>query len=191
MATETIEHIGEGALHSEVAGACVGPDGGAIGMPQLCFDWYPNQIFWLAVSLVAIYLILTRVALPRIGAVLAERRGTIINDLGAAEELKAKAVEAEKAYQDALTSARAEAGKIVAKARADIQADLDTAIAKADADIGERTAVSEARINEIRAGAVESVGEVARDTAAEIVAALGGKATAAAVKSAVTARMKG
>ena len=142
-------------------------------------------------SLVAIYLILTRVALPRIGAVLAERKGTIINDLGAAEDLKARAVEAEKAYQAALAAARAEAGKIVAKARADIQADLDAAIASADADIGARTAVSEARINEIRAGAVDSVGEVARDTAAEIVAALGGKATAAAVKAAVTARMRG
>jgi len=177
MATETID--------------AVPGEENAVGMPQLDFSTWPNQIFWLAVSLVAIYLILTRVALPRIGAVLAERRGTIINDLGAAEELKARAVEAEKAYQNALASARTEAAKIVAKARADIQADLDAAIARADADINERTAVSEARINEIRAGAVESVSEVARATAAEIVAALGGKATAAAVKSAVAARMKG
>ena len=181
MATETTE---------AAAGAAQGGEH-AVGMPQLDFSTWDNQIFWLAVSLVAIYLILTRLALPRIGAVLAERKGTIINDLGAAEELKAKALEAEKAYQDALTSARTEAGKIVAKARADIQADLDAAVAKADADIAERTAVSEARINEIRVGAVESVGEVARDTAAEIVSALGGKATAAAVKAAVTARMKG
>ena len=184
MATETTD-VAQG-----VAEAAQGSEH-AVGMPQLDFSTWPNQVFWLAVALVAIYLILTRVALPRIGAVLAERRGTIINDLGAAEDLKARAVEAEKAYQDALTSARTEAGKIVAKARADIQADLDAAIIKADADIGARTAVSEARINEIRAGAVESVSEVARDTAAEIVAVLGGKATAAAVKAAVTARMKG
>jgi F-type H+-transporting ATPase subunit b len=184
MATETTEaatSIAEAAGHGEHA----------VGMPQLDFATWPNQFFWLAVALVAIYLILTRIALPRIAAVLAERQGTIINDLAAADDLKARAVEAEKAYQDALATARTEAAKIVAKARADIQADLDTAIAKADADIGERTAVSEARINEIRASAVESVGEVARDTAAEIVAALGGKATAAAVKAAVTARMKG
>ncbi len=184
MATETTE-VAHGA-----AEAAAGAEH-AVGMPQLDFSTWPNQIFWLAVSLVAIYLILTRVALPRIGAVLAERKGTIINDLGAAEDLKAKAVEAETAYQAALAAARTEAGKIVAKARADIQADLDAAIARADADINERTTVSEARINEIRAGAVDSVSEVARDTAAEIVAALGGRATAAAVKAAVTARMKG
>jgi F-type H+-transporting ATPase subunit b len=188
MATETTD-----AAHGAAEGAAGAAHGGghAVGMPQLDFSTWPNQIFWLAVSLVAIYLILSRIALPRIGAVLAERRGTIINDLGAAEELKIKAIEAEKAYNDALAAARTEAGKIVAKARAEIQAELDKATAKADADIAERTAVSEARIAEIRAGAAESVGEVARDAAAEIVGALGGKATAAGVKAAVAARLKG
>ncbi|MFN4098278.1 MAG: hypothetical protein ACK4GT_00740, partial [Pararhodobacter sp.] len=38
------------------------------GMPQLDLSTFPNQIFWLAVTLVALYLILSRVALPRIGS---------------------------------------------------------------------------------------------------------------------------
>ena len=83
----------------------------ATGMPQLDITTWANQIFWLAVALVVIFLVLWRVALPRIGAVLAERRGTITNDLAAAEELKQKAVAAEKAYNDALAAARAEAGR--------------------------------------------------------------------------------
>lgn len=168
-----------------------GDAGQSAGMPQLDFSTWPNQIFWLAVSLVAIYLILSRVALPRIGAVLAERRGTIINDLAAAEELKSKAHEAEKAYNDALAAARAEAAKIVAKARAEIEADLAAATARADAEIAERTATSEKRIGEIRDGALESVTAVAKDTAAEIVAALGGKPDARSVTAAVNARLKG
>ena len=56
---------------TEIAGTCVNEFGSAIGMPQLCIDWFGNQIFWLIVALVAIYFILSRVALPRIGAVLA------------------------------------------------------------------------------------------------------------------------
>lgn len=165
--------------------------GEAVGMPQLDFSTWGNQIFWLAVTLVAIYLILTRVALPRISAVLAERRGTITNDLSAAEELKAKAAEAEAAYNQALATARIEAAKIVAAARADIQADLDKATAKADAEIEARTLVSEARIAEIKAGALASVTEVARDTAKELVSVLGGTVDATAITAAVTARMKG
>lgn len=188
MATET---TGAHGAAEASASMCVDSHGGAIGMPQLCGEWFGNQIFWLLVALVAIYLILSRVALPRIGAVLAERRGTIINDVAAAEEFRTKALAAEKSYNDALAQARAEAGKIAAKARADIQADLDAAIARADVDIAERTAASEARIAEIRAGAIESVTEVARDTAQAIVAALGGQVDAGAVQAAVDARLKG
>ncbi|SEM76857.1 F-type H+-transporting ATPase subunit b [Pseudorhodobacter antarcticus] len=162
-----------------------------VKMPQLDISTFDNQIFWLLVALVAIYMIVTRVAVPRIGAVLAERRGTITNDLAAAEELKLKAVEAETAYNKALATARAEAAKIVAAAKADIEADLAKASAKADAQIEAKTVVSEQRIADIRAGAMESVSEVANDTAKELVAVLGGKADAKAITAAVTARMKG
>ncbi len=161
------------------------------GMPQLDFATFPNQIFWLVLTLIAIYLILSRVALPRIGAVLAERQGTITNDIAKAEELKQQAVEAEEAYNRALAEARAEAQRIAAEARAEIQADLDAAIAKADAEISAKAAESEKAIAEIRAGALESVKEVAKDTAADIVSAMGGKADAAAVAAAVDARVKG
>jgi F-type H+-transporting ATPase subunit b len=167
-----------------------GGEAPATGLPQLDFTHFPNQIFWLVVTLVAIYLILTRVALPRISAVLAERQGTITNDIAAAEELKLKAQEAERAYEKALADARTEAQRIAAEARAEIQADLDTALAKADAQIAARASESEARIAEIRDGAMDAVKEVARDTAKEIVAALGGKADARTITAAVNARIK-
>lgn len=175
----------------EAAGRCVAPDGGAIGMPQLCFEWFPNQIFWLVVTLVAIYFVLSRIALPRIAAVLAERSGTITNDIAAAEEFKLKAAEAEKAYEKALADARAEAQAIAAEARAEVQKDVDAAIAKADAEIAARSAEAEAKIAEIRDSALANVETVAKDTAGEIVTALGGKADDSAVKAAVEARLKG
>ncbi|MBJ2152096.1 MULTISPECIES: F0F1 ATP synthase subunit B' [Paracoccaceae] len=170
---------------------CLYDAGGAKGMPQLCTDWMPNQIFWLAVALVVLFVILSRIALPRIGAVLAERKGTITNDLAAAEELKLKALEAEKAYNEALATARTEAGKIIAAAKAEIQKDLDAATAKADVEITARAAESEAKIAEIRAGAEEAVQAVAKDTAKELVAALGGSADARSVTAAIAARLKG
>ena len=160
-------------------------------MPQLDFSTFPNQIFWLLVTLVVIYLVLSRVALPRIGGAIAERKGTITNDLAAAEELKQKAVAAETAYNEALVKARVEAGKIVAEAKADIQKDLNKAIAQADSEIDAKVAESEKHIGEIRAGALEAITEVAKDTAKELVAALGGFADATVVTAAVTARLKG
>ncbi len=176
MATET----------TEAAGKAAEP-----GMPQLDFTTWDNQIFWLVIALFATYFILSRIALPRIGGVLAERAGTISNDIAAAEDLKAKAIEAEAAYDKALVDARAEASRIVAEAKADIQSDLDVAIAEADKEIAAKSAEAEKAIAEIRAGAMDSVKTVAKDTAKEIVAAMGGKADAKTITAAVTARMKG
>ena len=171
--------------------ACVDASGGAIGMPQLCPEWFTNQIFWLVIALLVIFFVLSKIALPRIAAVLAERSGTISNDLASAEDLKRKAVEAEEAYNKALADARAEAQSIAAQTRAEIKADLDDAIAKADAEIAAKAAEGEAKIAEIRAGVMESVSEVAKDVAAEIVTALGQTADAKTVGDAVAARLKG
>lgn len=170
------------------AAAAAGP-----GMPQLDFSTFPNQIFWLVVTLVAIYLILTKVALPRISAVLAERQGTLTNDLAAAEDLKRQAAEAEQAYKKALADARAEAQRIVEEARAGIQATLAEATAQADRQIAAKAAESEARIAEIQAGATQSVEDVARDVAGDVVAAIlpGQQVDADSVAAAVSARMKG
>ena len=172
MATETTEH--------------------AQGMPQLDFSTFPNQIFWLMVTLIVIYLLMSRVALPRIASVLTERHGAIQSDLDKADEMKAKAVEAEIAYNQALVDARSEAQSIVAHARAEIQKDLDVAMLKADAEIAVKTEESAAAIKEISATAVAAIKVVANDTAKEIVkTVMPGAGDAKAVKAAVTARLKG
>ena len=162
-----------------------------VGMPQIDFASFPNQIFWLLITLLVIYFVLTRIALPRISSVLADRQSAITNDIAAADDLQQKSIEAEKVYNQALADARTEAGGIVAEARADIKVDLDAAIAKADAEIAAKAAESEKAIAEIRASAMESVKAVAQDTTKEIIAAFGGKSSAKAVTAAVTARLKG
>jgi F-type H+-transporting ATPase subunit b len=186
MASETTTEAGHGA-----ANAAHGAEH-YVGMPQLNFDWFPNQIFWLVVTLVIIYLVLNRIALPRIAAVLSERHNAIAGDLEKAEELKQKAVEAEEAYNKALADARAEAGQIVAAAKAEIQVDLDAAIAKADAEIAAKSAESEGRIGEIRKSALKAVEEVAVAAAGDIIAKLTpGVGDAKGIAAAVKAQMKG
>ena len=181
MATETTESVS----------ACLDSGGGAVGLPQLCGDWFGNQIFWLAVALVVLYFLLSRIALPRISAIMAERQGTITNDLAAAEDLKARATEAEEAYTKALADARAEAQTIIAETKAEIQKDIDRANQEADAEIRARTAEGEEKIAEIRAGALDAVRDVAKDVTAELVAAMGQKADGRSVTAAVNTRMKG
>jgi len=163
-----------------------------VGMPQLDFATFPNQIFWLVVSFVVLYFIISRIYLPRIGGVLEDRQNAIANDLNQAAELKQKAQDAETAYHAALAEARTEAHRIADEAKAVIKKDVEAAIAKAEIEISAKTAESEIRIKEIRSNALKSIEEVANTTAPEVVAAILPSATdAAALKAAITARMKG
>ena len=163
----------------------------AVGMPQLDFSTFGNQIFWLLVALAVIYFALSRVALPRINRILADRQGLMTNDLMAAEDFKQKAKDAEAAYDKALADARGEANKIVAANRAEMQAELDAAIARADAEISARTVESERRIGEIRASAEQDARTVAQDVAAELVRTFGGQQDSGALNAAVDQRIKG
>ena len=191
--TEAAEHAEDVARGIEDVQA--GLDHGAeaaTGMPQLDITTFPNLIFWGVVAVVILYLILTRVALPRIATVLAERGDAIANDLEMAALYKRRVEEAEAAYDAALARARDEAHKIAAEIRAQVDKELATLMARADAEIAAKAAESEKRIREIRDSAAASVEVVARDTAAEIVRALFPPAADdQAVAAAVTDRLKG
>lgn len=163
---------------------------GSAGLPQLAIETFGSQIPWLVVTLVVLYLILTKVALPSIGGIIGERKDSIEDDLDRAGELKRRAAETEQAYEQALADARAQAKQISDATRAAIQKEVDAAIAKADAEISAKTAEGEKRIAEIRAGALASVEQVAVDVAEALVAKIAPEATdAKAVKAGVTARL--
>jgi len=162
------------------------------GMPQLDFSTWPNLIFWLVIALVGLYFIMTRVALPRIGTVLAERNDAISNDLEQAALFKRRAEEAEAAYDAALAKAREDSQKIAAETKAQINKELAVLMGKADAEIAAKSAESEKRIGEIRDSAARSVEEVARATVGDIVRSLmPSAADEAAFDTAIANRLKG
>jgi F-type H+-transporting ATPase subunit b len=168
------------------------PEGGSGGLPQLDFETWPSQIFWLVVALVVLYQLLTRVALPRISSTLEERADAIADDLDRAEEYQRKAREAEEAYQQALADARARAQAIAAENRAEIQKEVEAESAKADAEIAAKVAESETRIAEIRESAMENVESVAAETAVAVLeSVMPDMADAEKARAAVRARVGG
>ena len=142
------------------------------GLPQFDNSTYMNQAVWLLISLVLVYFILSRIALPRIGGVLEQRSQTIQKDLDRAADMRTKALEAEEAYNLKLQNARAEAQSIAEQTKAKAQAELDAAIAKADAEIGKQAEKSAKRISEMQADAEKSVLEIAKDVSGSVVDAI-------------------
>jgi len=134
--------------------------------------YFASQLLWFALTFVALYLIMSKVAIPRIAGILASRRGRISGDLGAAEKAKADAEAAGAAYEKALVAARSGAMAIAEKAREEARAASDAERKRIEADLAARLASAEAQIDEIKKRALAEVGSIAAEAADAVIGAL-------------------
>ena len=158
--------------HTTESTAAEGGHQGAF--PPMDTTTFPSQIFWLVVFFGLLYLLMSRLALPKMAAVLANRHKTIESDLAKASTLRNETEAAIQAYEKALADARAKAQGIAAETRAKMSAEMDAERAGLEKKIGAKTAEAESRIAAAKTQAMKDVGEVAAETAAEIVSELTG-----------------
>lgn len=147
-------------------------------MPQLNINDFAPQLIWLAISFVLLYLIMSRVALPRVGQILEERSSRIASDLTAAAKLREDTEKAIADYEQALADAKARAQVIAREARDEMTRDIERQRAEVDQTIATQTADAEKRINTMKEAALSHVGEIATDTAEALLARLLGKTVA-------------
>ena len=135
------------------------------GMPQLDFKTFPSQLFWLGVIFVVLYLLMARVALPRLGALIAKRKTRIDADLESAAKMKAEADAVMAAYQRALADARNEAQATVKEAIDRFNAEASERQRAAGEKLAAETSAAEGRIAEAKAAALANLRGVAIDVA--------------------------
>ena len=146
-------------------------------MPQLNpLDWGRSSSGSL-ITFGILYLLMSEVALPRIGRRDRERAPPhIANDLTAADKLRRETEEAIAAYEQALAEAKQKAHAIIDEGRTKLKDEVAAERAKLDQELGKKSAEAEARINQAKASAMKDVNVVAADVAADIVRQLIGVA---------------
>ncbi len=144
-------------------------------MPQLDFHTFAPQIVWLAISFLLLLLIMSRVALPRVGAILEERGNRIMGDLAEATRLRDETAKALASYQQALADAKTRAQGIAAQVRQETSGDIARQRAAIDQQLAAKSADAERRITALKEEAFTHVGEIAGDAAQAVVAQLLGK----------------
>lgn len=149
-------------------------------MPQLQIGDFAPQLVWLAIVFTSFYLVMARIALPRIGSVLDERKARIEGDLAEAQRLRDETKAAIAAYEQALIDARAEAHSIIGKTREDLNAKLRAERAEIEKQIAAKIATAEARISEMKAKGLSEIHEIAAETAGAVVEKLIGVKTSKA-----------
>jgi F-type H+-transporting ATPase subunit b len=146
------------------------------GFPPFDPQHFASQLLWLAITFVALYVLMSRLSLPRISSILEHRAQRIADDLQEANSLKQQSDAAIVAHEKALNEARARAQTIANTVRAKAAAEAAARRKEIDANLNARIAEAEKTIAAARAAAMGGVSGIAKETAAAIVEQLVGRA---------------
>ncbi len=172
------------SAHTEVPG-------GKEIFPPFQKDTFASQLFWLTLTFVALYLVLAKVALPRIAAIFEARRGRIGDDLAAAEKLREESEAAMAGYEKALAEARGRAQKIANETREKLNAESEERRKALEAKLNAEIAAAESAIAATKSAAMANVRGIAAEVAGAIVERLTGAQPAeGALKAAIEDAVK-
>jgi F-type H+-transporting ATPase subunit b len=174
------------AAHTEA------PGGGHKGpFPPFQKETFASQLVWFAVFFVALYVIMSKLALPRIGTILAERRQRIEDDLKAAQRLREDSDAELAAYEKALADARGRAQTIANETRGKLNAEAERTRKVLEGELNAKLEEAERIISATKQAALANVRGIAIDATAAIVERLIGSSPAGkAVETAVDSVLK-
>lgn len=159
--------------------------------PPFQSETFASQLFWLAICFIALYLLMAKVALPRLGGIIDARRNRIADDIAEASRHRKEADAALAAYEQALTDARNRAQTVANETRDRLNAQSEKARHALEAKLNAKLAEAERTIAATKTAAMSNVRGIAADTAGAIVQRLIGIApSGAAVESAVAETLK-
>ncbi len=136
---------------------------------------FTSTIFWLVVCFGALYLLMSRIALPRVKSILQTRSAKIQEDLAAARTMRQEALQASSAYDKTMAEALSRSQALAAETRAKVKLEQDAKRLTLEASLTHRLQTAEAQIAEMKAAAMANVGQIAHEAASAIVEHITGK----------------
>ncbi len=117
-------------------------------MPQFDPTYIYSQVFWLIVSFTILYLLMSRLIIPRVSTALEERVMTVEKDIEQARKIREEAESILEKYKTGIAETVKQSQKIMQESyeksivkaeekKKDIQAELEVVVAQAEAEIGE------------------------------------------------------
>jgi F-type H+-transporting ATPase subunit b len=159
--------------------------------PPFDSQTFASQLLWLALTFVALYLLMSRVGLPRVQGILDARRSKIDEDVAQAQSFKEQSDAALAAHEQALGEARGRAQALANERRERATAAAETRRKEVEAKLSRHIAEAEKTIAQKRAAAMTNVRSIAADAAAAIIERLIGKSpTPEQISEAVDTVMK-
>lgn len=160
-------------------------------MPQFDPSSFASQLFWLVVTFVALYWVVAKIGIPRIGEVLDQRARVIQDDLDRAAQLKTETDQAIETYEAAMTAARDQAHEHMRAIQAEMKSAAEARTTELSAKVTKQISDAEARINSAKQAAMDGLTSIAADAARDVVSKLAElNPDSGAVDAAVTQALK-
>ena len=138
------------------------------GMPQLNPEFWISQIFWLTLTFGILYVVLSKLLLPKISANLELRKSQIQENIEAAEKQRSNSESKIKEYDDIILKSKIEANNIFKESREKVIKDINLKKEVLDKQIGEEIKKAEKEINVLKKSAPEKINKIAIETSSEI-----------------------
>ena len=139
------------------------------GMPQLDPEFWVSQIFWLTLTFGILYIVLSKLILPKISANLELRKSQIQENIEAAEKQRENSENKLKEYEDIVTKSKLEAKDIFKNSREKVIKDINLKKEALDKQIDNEIKKVEKEIEVLKKNAPEKINKIAIDASSEIV----------------------
>ena len=139
------------------------------GMPQLNPEFWVSQIFWLILTFGILYIVLSKLILPKISNNLESRKSQILENIEAAEKQREDSESKLKEYEKIISKSKLEAKNIFNQAREKALKDINNKREILDKQIDNEIYKAEQEILVFRKNAPEKINKIAIETSSELI----------------------
>ena len=139
------------------------------GMPQLDPEFWFSQIFWLVITFGVLYLILSKIVLPKISDNLETRKSQVLENLEIAEKQRNQSEAKLKEFDNIILKSKIEAKNLFNESRKKLLDDINSKKQKLEEEIDKEVKIVESEINELKNKSPEKINKIAIETSADII----------------------
>ena len=145
------------------------------GMPQLNPEFWVSQIFWLVLTFGLLYIILSKLILPKISDNLESRKSQILENIETAEKQREESEKKVKEFEKIILDSKIEAKNYFNEARQKILEDITIKKNSLDKDIDDEISAAEQEIKNLKTASSEKIKNIAIETSSELIKQLIGE----------------
>tara|TARA_B100000925_G_scaffold244151_1_gene193922 strand:+ start:245 stop:832 length:588 start_codon:yes stop_codon:yes gene_type:complete len=145
------------------------------GMPQLNPEFWISQIVWLVITFGALYVILSKVILPKISNNLESRRSQILENIEIAEKQREESEEKLKEFDKIILNSKLEAKNLFNEARQKVLNEIDKKRSEMEKNLEEEISSAEKEIQSLNNNSTENIKKIATETSLSLIQQLIGE----------------